>query len=57
MSNPSTSQSSRPESYGLDDGTTVPEPKQSFQVENEKNPCLHLSASDATRICYTSDIR
>ncbi|XP_075998541.1 protogenin B-like [Genypterus blacodes] len=53
MSNPSTTQSSRPASLGLDDGLTVIELKQCFQMENEKmaNRCFHNSASDATGLC------
>uniref|UniRef100_A0A3Q1F011 Protogenin homolog b (Gallus gallus) n=1 Tax=Acanthochromis polyacanthus TaxID=80966 RepID=A0A3Q1F011_9TELE len=35
MSNPSTSQSSRPESFGPDNATTVNKLKESFKVENE----------------------
>lgn len=57
MSNPSTSQSSRPESFGSDDITTVPELKQSFEVENEEmlsHPLRH-SAPDAARLCCTSE--
>ncbi|KAM9854792.1 protogenin B-like [Aulostomus maculatus] len=57
MSSPSTSQSSRPESLGLDDGTAVTELKQSFEVENEKGLFLHLPAADATQLCCTSDSR
>nr|XP_057931096.1 protogenin B-like [Doryrhamphus excisus] len=56
MSNPSTNQSSRPESFGpCDDASTV-EMKPSFQVENEQI-CLslQLSASDTARSCRTSD--
>ncbi|KAM7396862.1 hypothetical protein PAMP_019870 [Pampus punctatissimus] len=55
MSNPSTSQSSRPESFGLDDGRTATELKQSFGVENEENLCLHHSAPDAIRLCCSSE--
>ncbi|XP_051236606.1 protogenin B-like isoform X2 [Dicentrarchus labrax] len=57
MSNPSTSQSSRPESFGPDDITTVAELKQSFEVENEEmlSRPLHHSAPDATRLCCTSE--
>ncbi|XP_010744718.2 protogenin B [Larimichthys crocea] len=57
MSNPSTSQSSRPESFGSDDITTVAELKQSFEVENEEMPSRprHHSAPDATRLCCTSE--
>eukprot|EP00064_Thunnus_orientalis_P014837 superscaffoldBa00002641_g14884 len=55
MSNPSTSQSSRPESFGPDDSTAVAELKQSFEMENEEHLCLHHSAPDATRLCCTSD--
>ncbi|XP_073327917.1 protogenin B [Pagrus major] len=57
MSNPSTSQSSRPESFGSDDIAAVAELKQSFEVENEemlRRP-LHHSAPDATRRCCTSE--
>ncbi|KAL7401590.1 hypothetical protein ABVT39_001820 [Epinephelus coioides] len=55
MSNPSTSQSSRPESFGPDDDTA--ELKMSFKVENEKmlNLPLHHSAPDATRLCRASE--
>ncbi|XP_028285781.1 protogenin B-like [Parambassis ranga] len=55
MSNPSSSQSSRPESFGLD--TTVAELKQSFQVENEevlRHP-LHHSARESSWLCSTSE--
>ncbi|XP_029289653.1 protogenin B-like [Cottoperca gobio] len=57
MSNPSTSQSSRPESFGPDDVTTVAELKQSFEVENEERLShpLHHSAPNATRLCCTSE--
>ncbi|KAM7414761.1 hypothetical protein PAMA_019531 [Pampus argenteus] len=55
MSNPSTSQSSRPESFGLEDGTTATELKQSFRVENEESLCLHHSAPDATHLCCSSE--
>ncbi|XP_047451962.1 protogenin B-like isoform X2 [Mugil cephalus] len=57
MSNPSTTQSSRPESFGPDSGTTVAELKQSFEVENEeilRRPCQH-SAPDASWLCSTSE--
>ncbi|KAF3854947.1 hypothetical protein F7725_023002 [Dissostichus mawsoni] len=56
LSNPSTSQSSRPESFGPEDVVTVAEVKQSFVVENEEmlSHPLHHSASDATRLCCTS---
>lgn len=54
MSNPSTSQSSRPESFGPDAGTEL---KPSFQVENEKTPRLHLASSDAARMCSSSESR
>ncbi|XP_022611930.1 protogenin B-like [Seriola dumerili] len=55
MSNPSSSQGSRPESFGEDDGTTVAEMKQSFEVENEEmlSHPAHHSAPDASRLCYT----
>lgn len=53
MSNSSTTHSSRPESFGLADGTAVTGLKQSFGVENEEmlshrfsecsHPALHLS--------------
>ncbi|XP_058500891.1 protogenin B-like [Solea solea] len=57
MSNPSTSRSSRPESFGSDDGVTVTELKQSFEVENEKMPShtFHHSAADASRFSGTLD--
>ncbi|XP_042352458.1 protogenin B-like [Plectropomus leopardus] len=57
MSNPSTSQSSRPGSFGQDDGAAVAELEQSFKVENEKMPNqpLHHSAPDATRLCCASE--
>ncbi|XP_032378974.1 protogenin B [Etheostoma spectabile] len=57
MSNPSTSQSSRPESFGPDNGTTVAELKQSFEVENEKmlSHPFHHTAPDAIRFCCTSE--
>ncbi|XP_034442893.1 protogenin B-like isoform X1 [Hippoglossus hippoglossus] len=52
MSNPSTSQSSRPESFGPNDEDAVTELTQSFQVENEKKLSpLHHSAPDASRLC------
>ncbi|KAK5867237.1 hypothetical protein PBY51_011748 [Eleginops maclovinus] len=53
LSNPSTSQSSRPESFGPEDVPTVAELKQSFSVENEEmlSHPLHHSAPDATRRC------
>ncbi|KAI4825996.1 hypothetical protein KUCAC02_021655 [Chaenocephalus aceratus] len=56
LSNPSTSQSSRPESFGQEDVVTVAELKQSFVVENEEmlSHPLHHSASDATQLCCTS---
>ncbi|XP_076589614.1 protogenin B-like [Chaetodon auriga] len=56
MSN-STSRSSRPESFGPDDVTTVAELKQSFEVENEEmlSHSLHHSAPDAARLCCTSE--
>ncbi|KAI9529619.1 hypothetical protein NQZ68_007857 [Dissostichus eleginoides] len=56
LSNPSTSQSSRPESFGPEDVVTVAEVKQSFVVENEEmlSHPLHHSASDATQLCCTS---
>lgn len=53
MSNPSSSRSSRPESFGPDDDKTATEQKQSFKVENEdmsSPPALH-SAPDASRLC------
>lgn len=57
MSNPSTSHSSRPESFGSDNITTVAELKQSFEVENEEmlSHPLHHSAPDAPRLCCTSE--
>ncbi|KAF7656337.1 hypothetical protein LDENG_00042810 [Lucifuga dentata] len=57
MSNPSTAQSSRPESFGLDDGTIVTELKQCFEVENEEMPnhCFHNSAPSAPHLCCTSE--
>uniref|UniRef100_A0A8D3DSF6 Protogenin B-like n=1 Tax=Scophthalmus maximus TaxID=52904 RepID=A0A8D3DSF6_SCOMX len=57
MSNPSTSQSSRPESFGPNDGTAVIELKQSFEVEFEKTLShpLHHSALDASQLCCTSE--
>lgn len=57
MSNPSTSQSSRPESFGLADNAAVVELKQSFEVENEEmQRCpLHHSAPDAARHCCISE--
>lgn len=57
MSNPSTGQSSRPESFGLDEINSGAELKQSFEVENEemlRHP-LHHSAPDATQPCCTSE--
>lgn len=57
MSNPSSSQSSRPESFGPDDINTDAELKQSFEVENEEmlsHPIRH-SAPDATQLCCTSE--
>ncbi|CAB1454535.1 unnamed protein product [Pleuronectes platessa] len=54
MSNPSTSQSSRPESFGPNDEDAVTELTQSFQVENEKKLSpLHHSAPDTSRLCRT----
>lgn len=56
-SNPSTSQGSRPVSFGPDDVTTVAELKQSFEVENEEmlsHPLYH-SAPDAARLCCTPE--
>ncbi|XP_029378331.1 protogenin B-like [Echeneis naucrates] len=57
MSNPSTSQSSRPESFGLDDGTTVAELKQSFQVENEEalSHPAHRPGPDASQLRCSSE--
>ncbi|XP_061630707.1 protogenin B-like [Phyllopteryx taeniolatus] len=55
MSNPSTSQSSRPESFRPPNDAAVTEPKLSFQVENEKRVCYHLSGHNAARPCCTSD--
>lgn len=55
MSNPSSDRSSRPESFGPDDGAAVAELKQSFKVENEKSLCLNHSAPDASHLCCTSD--
>lgn len=58
MSNPSRSQRSRPESFEPDDGTTVAELKQSFEVENEQmltHP-LHHPAPDASRLGCTSEV-
>ncbi|XP_040893949.1 protogenin B-like [Toxotes jaculatrix] len=57
MSNPLTSMSSRPESFGPDDSTTIAELKQSFEVENEEMSShpLHHSAPDASRLCCTSE--
>ncbi|XP_008287962.1 protogenin B [Stegastes partitus] len=57
MSNPSTSQSSRPESFGPDDATTVTKLKQSFEVENEAmlSRPLHHSAPDASWLCSTAE--
>ncbi|XP_071352541.1 protogenin B-like [Trachinotus anak] len=57
MSNPSTNQSSRPESFGPDDVTTVAEMKQSFEVENEEmlSHPNHHPATDASRLCCTSE--
>ncbi|KAK9516552.1 hypothetical protein VZT92_024473 [Zoarces viviparus] len=57
MSNPSTNQSSRPQSFGSDDGPTAAELKQSFEVENEEmlSHPLHHSAPDATRFCCISE--
>ncbi|XP_054632105.1 protogenin B-like isoform X2 [Dunckerocampus dactyliophorus] len=56
MSDPSTNQSSRPDSSGPCDGTAMTELKPSFQVENEQI-CLslHLSAPDPARPCCASD--
>ena len=57
MSNPSTRQSSRPESFGPDDGATATELKQSFEVQNEiLTYPLHHSAPDTSRLCCTSDV-
>ncbi|XP_062245787.1 protogenin B [Platichthys flesus] len=54
MSNPSTSQSSRPESFGPNDEDAVTELTQSFQVENEKKLSpLHRPAPDTSRLCRT----
>ncbi|XP_070686594.1 protogenin B-like [Pempheris klunzingeri] len=57
MSNPSTSQSSRPESFGSDDNNAVAELRQALEVENEEmlSRPLHRSAPDATRLCCTSE--
>lgn len=57
MSNPSTTQSSRPESFGPDNGITVPEMKPSFEVQNEEIPRrpFHHSAPDASWLCSTSE--
>ncbi|XP_041651964.1 protogenin B-like [Cheilinus undulatus] len=55
MSNPSTSQSSRPESFGSDG---LAELKQSFQMENEemlRHPLHHSSTTDDARLCCTSE--
>lgn len=52
MSNPSSSRSSRPESFGLDEA----ELKESFQVEDEDTPSpplLSHSALDSTQPCCT----
>ncbi|XP_045893175.1 protogenin B-like [Micropterus dolomieu] len=56
-SNPSTSQGSRPVSFGPDDVTTVAELKQSFEVENEEmlSHPLHHSGPDAARLCCTPE--
>nr|XP_020514611.1 protogenin B-like [Labrus bergylta] len=57
MSNPSTSQRSRPESFGSDDVATVAELKQSFQVENEERlsrPLHHSSTAADAQLCSTS---
>ncbi|XP_060933219.1 protogenin B-like [Limanda limanda] len=54
MSNPSTSQSSRPESFGPNDEDAVTELTQSFQVENEKKLSpLHHSAPGTSQLCCT----
>uniref|UniRef100_A0A8C2ZGL7 Protogenin homolog b (Gallus gallus) n=1 Tax=Cyclopterus lumpus TaxID=8103 RepID=A0A8C2ZGL7_CYCLU len=55
MSNPSTSRSSRPESFGSVDGPTAAELKQSFEVENEEMLSLHHSAPDASHFCCISE--
>jgi len=57
MSNPSTSRSSRPESFGSVDGPTAAELKQSFEVEKEEmlSRPLHHSGPDATHFCCTSE--
>ncbi|XP_034540966.1 protogenin B-like [Notolabrus celidotus] len=58
LSNPSTSRSSRPESFGSDGVVATPELKHSFQVENEEmpsHPLHHSSTPDAPQHCYTSE--
>ncbi|XP_069018792.1 protogenin B-like [Embiotoca jacksoni] len=57
MSNPLTSQSSRPESFGPDNDTPVAELKQSFKVENEEilSHPFHQSAPNASWLCSTSE--
>uniref|UniRef100_A0A673C3Q5 Protogenin homolog b (Gallus gallus) n=1 Tax=Sphaeramia orbicularis TaxID=375764 RepID=A0A673C3Q5_9TELE len=57
MSSPSTGRSSRPESFGPDDITTVAELKQSFEVQNEETPRHppHHSVTDASEICCSSE--
>lgn len=56
ISNPSTSQSSRTESSGSDNGTAATELKESFQVENEGllSHSFHQSAADASWLSSTS---
>uniref|UniRef100_A0A3Q1EXS5 Protogenin homolog b (Gallus gallus) n=1 Tax=Acanthochromis polyacanthus TaxID=80966 RepID=A0A3Q1EXS5_9TELE len=57
MSNPSTSQSSRPESFGPDNATTVNKLKESFKVENEAmlSRPFHHSAPDASWLSGTAE--
>ncbi|TNN87080.1 Protogenin B [Liparis tanakae] len=58
MSNPSTSRSSRPESFGSVDGPAAAELKQSFEVETEEmlSHPLHRSGPDATHFCCISEL-
>lgn len=50
MSNPSTTQSSRPESFGSDDGSAVAGLKECFEVENQEmqsHPLCHSALTSS----------